>query len=236
MTKEKFLEELRIELEDEDLSLQMIEDTINEYAAMIEDALDGGETVASFVKRMGTPRKVAAALASQYPKKEKRIVAIMPFLTTIIFFLLGYLFNAWHPGWLVFLLIPMTSIISRKQINKNAFIFLVILTIFILSGTLLNAWAPAWSLFLLMIPLNRKERTKSIQLYAGIYTVLAVVAYHVLYTIIVFQTFNMDINLFPFINYQNRVLFLNLLLLLFLPVLIYGFFSGIIQNKTSLGK
>ena len=229
MTKETFLKELRIELELEDLPSQVIEDTINEYAAMIGDAIDGGETVASFVKRMGNPKKVASALAKQYPQKEKRIVAIMPFITTIAFFLLGYLLNAWHPGWLVFLLIPLSSILSRKKIDKNALIFWVILMIFILSGTLYNAWAPAWALFLILIPFNRNERTKPFQVYAKIYTFLAVLSYIFLYTIIIYQSFTPNVELLPFVNDLNRDLYLNVLLLLFVPIVVYGFMSGMIQ-------
>jgi uncharacterized membrane protein len=229
MTKEKFLKELRIELELEDIPSKVIEDTINEYTAMIGDAIDGGETVAAFVKRMGNPKKVASALAHQYPQKEKRIVSLMPFFTTIAFFLLGNFLNAWHPGWLVFLLIPITSILSRKKIDKNALIFWVILTIFILSGTLYNAWAPTWALFLIIIAFNRNERTKPLQIYAKIYTFIAVFAYIALYGIIIYQSFTPNLELLPFVNDLNRDLYLNLLLLLFLPIVGYGFMSGMIQ-------
>ena len=229
MTKETFLTELRIELELEDIPSKVIEDTINEYAAMIGDAIDGGETVASFVKRMGNPKKVASALAKQYPIKEKRIVAIMPFLTTIVFFLLGNLLNAWHPGWLVFLLIPLASILSRKKTDKNALIFWVILIIFILSGTFYNAWAPAWALFLIIIPFNRNERTKPFQIYAKIYTLIAVFAYIVLYTMIIYQSITPNLEILPFVNYLNKDLFLNGLLLLFVPIVVYGLMSGMIQ-------
>jgi hypothetical protein len=229
MTKATFLKQLRIELELEDLSSKIIDDTINEYSAMIDDAIEGGETVEAFVKRMGNPRKVASALANQFPKKQKKIVRLMPIFATIVFVLLGYLLNAWHPAWLVFLLIPISNMLSRKKINTNGLIFLIILTLFILIGTFYNAWAPAWSLFLLIIPFNRNERTKSIQPYAMVYTIVAVLTYIILYTIVIYQSFTPNVEILPFINNVNRTLFLNLFLLLFVPVLIYALSSGLIQ-------
>jgi len=193
MTKATFLKQLRIELELEDLSSKIIDDTINEYSAMIDDAIEGGETVEAFVKRMGNPRKVASALANQFPKKQKKVVRLMPIFATIVFVLLGYLLNAWHPAWLVFLLIPISNMLSRKKINTSGLIFLIILTLFILIGTFYNAWAPAWSLFLLIIPFNRNERTKSIQPYAMVYTIVAVLTYIILYTIVMYQSFTPNV-------------------------------------------
>lgn len=42
-----------------------------------------------------------------------KLVAMMPMISTTIFILLGYFFNAWSLAWLVYLLIPMTAIIKN---------------------------------------------------------------------------------------------------------------------------
>ena len=39
-------------------------------------------------------------------KVQLKIVAITPFVCLIVFLCLGFFLDAWHPGWVVFLLIP----------------------------------------------------------------------------------------------------------------------------------
>jgi hypothetical protein len=152
MTKERFLEELREALENVRISDSTIKDTLKEYEAMIDDALDAGETIDVFIKRMGSPKKVARALARDYPHKDNKFVALMPFFSTILFFIFGVIFNAWHPGWLIFLSIPIAGILSSKRVSWVGLLVFVSLIIFILAGTYLNAWHPGWLIFL-SIPL-----------------------------------------------------------------------------------
>jgi hypothetical protein len=38
----------------------------------------------------------------------------MPLISTILFMLIGYFFNGWAFGWLVYLFIPMVAIIKGK--------------------------------------------------------------------------------------------------------------------------
>ena len=40
---------------------------------------------------------------------KKRIIAATPMICLIIFLLLGFLKDAWHPGWIVFLTIPVVE-------------------------------------------------------------------------------------------------------------------------------
>lgn len=43
----------------------------------------------------------------------KSIISIIPIITTIIYLMLGFGFNLWHPGWMIFLLIPVVIQIIR---------------------------------------------------------------------------------------------------------------------------
>lgn len=40
-----------------------------------------------------------------------KVVAATPLITVIIYLLLGFCADAWHPGWVVFLAIPIVPII-----------------------------------------------------------------------------------------------------------------------------
>jgi len=45
-----------------------------------------------------------------------------PILATIIYFVLGFVWDAWHPGWLVFLTIPIWAFFvgkDKKEKKKN---------------------------------------------------------------------------------------------------------------------
>ena len=37
-----------------------------------------------------------------------------PIVATIIYFILGFVFNAWHPGWLIFLTVPIWAFFVSK--------------------------------------------------------------------------------------------------------------------------
>jgi hypothetical protein len=144
MTKASFLKELLEKLRDDGLSDQESHDIHEEYSSMIDDALEHGEDLESFVKRMGSAKKIAKAIRKSYPDKTPKLVQLMPFLATASFFLLGVLAQAWHPAWLVFLLIPVSGILSKRRIAWEGFSVFVILTIFILMGTYGDLWNPFW--------------------------------------------------------------------------------------------
>ena len=42
-----------------------------------------------------------------------RIAPVYPVIVTIIFLLLGFLLDLWHPGWMVFLTIPVFYVLVR---------------------------------------------------------------------------------------------------------------------------
>ena len=69
----------------------------------------------------------------------------------IAYFIIGCIWNAWHPGWLLFLLIPiwysLVEAIEKK--NANCFAYPVLATLIFLSlGIFWFAWHPGWVVFL----------------------------------------------------------------------------------------
>ena len=219
MTKEQFLALLVEELEDYDVPSSSIREIEEEYRSMLEDALENGDTVENFVKRMGSAKKIARTIAKEQPSSSKpNIVALMPFISTAIFFLLGVLANAWHPGWLVFLLIPISSLVRKRNFDYRPLLVFVILIVFILGGTYLNAWSPLWALFLLLFVTSPNQRSLLLQI-NKMYTLLAIILF-------VAGVFALE---YEWIVVQDASLWIGLAPLVFLPTFILGLATGAIR-------
>lgn len=79
---------------------------------------------------------------------QKRVVAATPLISLLIFLFLGFFYNLWNPGWLVFLLIPIVPfLVGLKQI-RITFPLLVFVT-YIGIGVA-GYWHPGWIIFLLV--------------------------------------------------------------------------------------
>lgn len=77
----------------------------------------------------------------------------LPFSTLICIFymLIGIMFGAWHPGWLLFLLIPIWYSLASavKKGNATVFAYPVLVTlVFLCAGFFFGLWHPAWVLYL----------------------------------------------------------------------------------------
>ena len=78
---------------------------------------------------------------------KKKIVEATPIVSLIIYLLLGFCFEIWHPSWLVFLLIPiMPFIVGFKKIKIS--FGLLICIIYFAVGIIWNLWHPTWIIFL----------------------------------------------------------------------------------------
>lgn len=87
----------------------------------------------------------------------KIFIRNFPFTTIVclLYFAIGILFDAWHPGWLLFLLIPLWYSFAGAVRKKNASIFaypVLVTLLFLCAGFFWGIWHPGWVLFL-TIPL-----------------------------------------------------------------------------------
>ena len=99
---------------------------------------------------------VVAIISGMFKDKDKDknvLTALSPFAATVAFFIMGFGFDLWHPGWVVFLLIPMTAIIVNSKDMK----FLGLLTalspfiavlVYVYIGMEHDLWHPGWLVFL----------------------------------------------------------------------------------------
>lgn len=75
----------------------------------------------------------------------------MTVIIILVYIFISAFFNLWHPGWLLFLLIPLWYTLVEAIYKKNAHIFaypVLATLLFLISGFYANAWHPGWVLFL----------------------------------------------------------------------------------------
>lgn len=69
----------------------------------------------------------------------------------VVYFIIGAVWNAWHPGWLLFLLVPvwnsLVEAIEKKDANRFAYPVLVTL-IYLCLGIFWFLWHPGWVVYL----------------------------------------------------------------------------------------
>ena len=80
---------------------------------------------------------------------------MIPILTVAAYLVLGAVFEMWHPGWIVFVIMPaLMSIFDCIIVKKvSAFVYpLFATTVFLVLGFYFDWWHPAWIVFI-TIPL-----------------------------------------------------------------------------------
>ena len=88
-------------------------------------------------------------------KKAKKISSVTPLLAIVSFLALGFCLNAWHPGWVVFLAIPLVELIlgvfTKEGKAKYVTVSIVISIIgYLILGFCLDAWHPGWLIFFIV--------------------------------------------------------------------------------------
>jgi len=84
-----------------------------------------------------------------------QITGLVALIATAVFMILGFTIGAWHIIWMVFLVVPVTAIItetvSKKKSNLDSLIGLIAIMaviVFMLLGFLAGIWHIAWIVFL----------------------------------------------------------------------------------------
>lgn len=72
-------------------------------------------------------------------------------LAIIIYIVIGFCFDLWHPGWLLFILIPIISSLVDAVCKRDVSLFqypVFAFGIFLYAGIVHTLWHPAWVVFL----------------------------------------------------------------------------------------
>lgn len=185
MNKKEFLKELELALKKRGTQSSEIREVLDDYEAMINEALLDGEEEAAFIEGLGRPGKIVKSLnlkKTQLQKNKEKIIGISPFVSIMIFFLVGFLFNGFMYSWLAFLLIPVTAILLEENGVERILGLSVFGAVFIYFGLGFGfqLWHPGWVVFLLLIPVGLWGEKKSYPLiltitsllFIGLYTYL----------------------------------------------------------------
>lgn len=115
----------------------------------------------------GTPEEADQSVSAPKPlpktELQKKGTALLkfpfPIIIVLLFLLIGFGAHLWHPGWLVFLLIPIYyHLAAALTVRKPKARLLtmpvpeIIVLIYLFLGFVCSIWSPTWVLFLL-IPL-----------------------------------------------------------------------------------
>ena len=80
---------------------------------------------------------------------QNKIIAATPLICVFVFLLIGFLWDKWHPGWMVFLLIPvMPYLVGKRRLRLSVPLIAVI--IYLILGFGWNLWHPGWLIFILV--------------------------------------------------------------------------------------
>ena len=131
------------------------------YEVSLDDLLNTDESIEEIIeagKPLESDDEITKVDDLEEESSKSRIVSALTgasvFLVVISFFILGFL-GWWHPGWIVFLLIPifvtLIEAIADKDISKFAYPVLVTAA-YLLVGSIWGWWHPGWISFL-TIPL-----------------------------------------------------------------------------------
>lgn len=219
--KSKYLKDLSNLLNDYQMDDFDKQDIVNDYSEMYDAWTDKGFNEDEVEKKLGHPRSIIRDLTEGYKKVERplpgseKVIALSPFIATISFLILGFGFDLWHPGWMVFLIIPVTAIImsmgkTKEEHLTTALSPFVATVIFLLLGFLYDLWHPGWLIFII-IPVfgiwNSRYTMRKIDLLTALSPFVAVIAYTILglngYWVEGWVVF-LIIPMFGILNYPNK--------------------------------
>jgi len=99
----------------------------------------------------GTEDKIKDEDNKKEVKKELLRVFSIGLIVTAAYLAIGFVYSRWHPGWLLFFLIPITDsifdVIERKKVSEFSYTVFATL-IFLCLGFFRGLWNTAWVVFL----------------------------------------------------------------------------------------
>ena len=97
------------------------------------------------------------ALQEAKERERRRMMFPYPIWVTAAYLILGFVFHMWHPGWIIFLTIPLFYLPDSQRTPVRLLGNPVMVTIiYLLLGTVCNLWHPGWLIFLLIPLLSGK--------------------------------------------------------------------------------
>lgn len=92
---------------------------------------------------------------AQLSPQKKKIISIVngsaSLVLTLIYFIIGFCTNIWHPTWIIFMFLPVILSLNDAILKKNATHFaypVLAAAIYLIFSFTTKMWHPAWVIFL----------------------------------------------------------------------------------------
>ena len=89
-------------------------------------------------------------------RRKRKTDAAWPVTVTALYLILGFFFDLWHPGWLIFLTIPLQYLQFDSLLDRLLHPVSITL-IYLVLGFFFDLWHPGWLIFL-AVPAGRAIR------------------------------------------------------------------------------
>lgn len=186
MNKYIYLEDLKNLLKEHNVYSADMREVIRDYEELYDQFLIKGYTDEQVWKQLGTPTSVYHALKNdlRYDQKQNdKVIALMPFISLIIFMIVGLSYNIWHPTWLIFLLTPLSAILLNTKI-ENSFVgigcFIALIAYVLWLYFMPSYWRYHWLVFMLVPFLGYLYTKKRIDKILGTLSILVFVALYII--------------------------------------------------------
>ena len=121
------------------------------YGISVDNLLFDSSSEPAVIESMPTEEEEAEVERRYHDNITGVIAGVTVMLSIIAYFIMGGVWDLWHPGWIVFLAIPVIPTVSASIIERdpNIFCFPVLVTgIYLLLGCVWGLWHPWWVVFL----------------------------------------------------------------------------------------
>ena len=88
-----------------------------------------------------------AKAREEQQRRRRKSDALYPMVVVALYLALGFFFGLWHPGWLLFLTIPLHYMPSESWKDRLTNPVMITL-IYLVLGFFFDLWHPGWLIFL----------------------------------------------------------------------------------------
>jgi hypothetical protein len=150
---EKFISQLKERLLDHEISDKMLDEILSEYEDKLNNHPQELKSVAEETEEIID--KYHLQLKDNKDFDISTIIAVVPIISILSYLFLGFVFDLWHPGWLVFIGLPLIVLVFSVFHDDILMGFLslipfLIILIYFFVGFYFSVWHPTWLVFILL--------------------------------------------------------------------------------------
>ena len=131
-----------------DTKEELVTNLLDRINDSIESGMNENEAFNKAIGNLGTTselRKIFNFKSITDYNFEYKLGSIYGIISTVIFLILGFGFDLWHPGWAIFILAAAVS--NFKVNDEKSYIIPGISVVYIFIGLMWNLWHPGWIIF-----------------------------------------------------------------------------------------